>query len=77
MEGCFLVVGKSIPFFPHDLDNNVLEIAKMMGVDKDDLIKYGGDSFNSQQPGGSDSEQAVLTVAKMMGVSQDDLIKYG
>ena len=59
------------------IDDNVLQIAKMMGVDKDDLIKYGGDSLNSQQPGRSDSEQAVLTVAKMMGVSQDDLIKYG
>lgn len=61
----------------HGLDANLLQIAKQMGIDEGDLVKYGGDSFNPQEPSESDLKQAVLMVAKMMGVDESDLIKYG
>ena len=77
MKDAILVVGKSIPIFPHGLDDNVLEVAKMIGLDESDLIKYGDNSFNQQQISEGDMKQAVLVVAKMMGVDEGDLAKYG
>ena len=77
MKGCILVMGKSTPIYSHGFDDNVLQVAKMMGVDEGDLVKYGGDSFNQQQPSENDLNQSVLMVAKMMGIDEGDLVKYG
>jgi len=77
VEEYIMLIGKEMPMYPHGLDSNVLKVARAMGVDERDLIKYGGDSLSPQQPSESDLKQAVLKVAKMMDVSENDLIKYG
>lgn len=61
-----------------DLPEAVRMVAKMMGVDEDDIIKYGGDSVSpSIYSQGNDLSQATLKVAKMFGHTPEDIIKYG
>jgi len=59
------------------VDSSVFRVAKMMGVNKSDLIKYGADFVETKQSSGNDLENAIFQVAKMMDVSNDDIIKYG
>lgn len=62
----------------NDLTEEVRVVAKMMGVDEDDIVKFGYDSDSpSIYHRGSDLSQATLEVAKMFGLTPEDIIKYG
>lgn len=55
----------------------VSRVAKMMGVSREEIEKYGTDFFEIDQRSGNDLKEAILLVAKMMDVSAEDIKQYG
>ncbi len=56
----------------------VLRVAKKMGVDAEDIKKYGlKEPFSESETESVNKDEAVLCVANMMGVDPEDIKKYG
>jgi len=64
-----------------EIDEDILQVAKIMGVDTQDIKKYGfTDSISESEMdliGEEGQDKSILQVAEMMGISVEDIRKFG
>ena len=66
-----------------NINKDILQVAKIMGVDPEDIKKYGlQDSFLESEADligeeGQDIDNAIIRVAEAMGVDPEDIKKFG
>ncbi|HUT72512.1 MAG TPA: hypothetical protein VMW89_17720 [Desulfatiglandales bacterium] len=56
------------------LNEAVLEVAKQMGVDPEDIKRYGQKGLSSET---ASMDEVILQVAKLMFVDLEDIKRYG
>jgi len=66
-----------------NIDEDIFRVAKIMGVDPEDIKKYGHEGPPSESEmdligeEGQDSNATIMRVAEAMGVDPEDIKKFG
>lgn len=58
-----------------NLDGAVLQVAGKMGVDPEDIKRYGLKDDSTESP--VEAARAALTIAKQFGNTEEDITRYG
>ena len=66
-----------------NIDEDIFRVAKIMGVDPEDIKKFGFNDSSSESEmdligeEGQDIDDAIMHVAEAMGVDPEDIKKFG